>query len=45
MCNCKINYSEYTKHLSDCVKFCKNSTAIKLPLGGNNIMKFKNDKE
>ena len=42
MCNCKINYSEYTKHLSKCVKFCKYSTAIKLPKGDNNIMKFKN---
>ena len=44
MCNGKINYSEYTKHLSDCVKFCKNSTAIKLPPAGLNIMKFKNYK-
>jgi hypothetical protein len=43
MCNGKIKFCEYDKHLKDCYQFCKEGSMLKLPDPGA-VMKFKNHK-
>ena len=43
MCNCKIPIDKFNKHISDCYKFSKNGSLLKLPEPGS-VMKFENHK-